>query len=274
MKKTILIILIALIGISIAANAQGDILITPYRVVLDGKKQKEEINIANTGKDTAVYSISFLQKKMNEDGSFENIDQSESNLMFADKYVRIFPRTVTLGPGESQVIVIQFDRKMDMLAGEYRSHLYFRAENKQIPLGMESTILDPNNLSVQLIPVYGMTIPIIIRNGKVNVNSSLTNLKLGKYKDNSQKLSLTINRTGNCSTYGDLNVEFIPKKGKSIQVGTINGIAVYTSIDKRNVDIKLDNVNGKQLKDGKLKVQYKTSDQKKETVYAEEILEL
>ena len=41
--------------------AQGNLLVTPKRVVFDGNKRSEELNLANIGKDTATYIISFIQ---------------------------------------------------------------------------------------------------------------------------------------------------------------------------------------------------------------------
>jgi hypothetical protein len=277
MKKILLMMLITFLGLNYYSFAQGDLLITPSRVVFDGKQQKKELSIVNSGKDTATYSISFVQKNMKEDGSFENVDQKDAEQqnvgqMYADPYLRIFPRTVTLAPGEAQVIVLQCNRKKDMAAGEYRSHLYFRAEQNSKPLGMENTAIDPKLITFQITPVYGITIPIIIRSGKVNSNSTLSNLKLGTQKDNEQKLGFTINRSGNISTYGNIIVEFIPDKGEPYQVAEVNGVGVYANINKRNMDIKLDNTTGKKLTDGKLKVQYVSNDKKKQVVYAEELL--
>ena len=215
MKTTLLITLIYILGLNFQSKAQGDLLITPTRVVFEGNKQKEELNLVNIGKDTATYSISFVQRNMKEDGSFVTIDKPDSGQMFADSYLRIFPRTVTLAPGEPQVIMLQCKRTPDMLPGEYRSHLYFRSEKNYKPLGIKNSAKDSTLLSVQLIPVFGMSIPIIIRNGAVNVSASLSDLKMETQQDTIQNLKLTINRTGNISIYGDITIEYFPPQGKS-----------------------------------------------------------
>ena len=77
--------------------AQGNLLVTPKRVVFEGNKRSEELNLANIGKDTATYIISFIQIRMKEDGMFERITQPDPEQNFADKNLRFFPRTVTLG---------------------------------------------------------------------------------------------------------------------------------------------------------------------------------
>jgi hypothetical protein len=275
MKKLVSIMLIAMFGLSFKSPAQGDLLITPKRVLFEGNKQLEELSLVNTGEDTTTYSISLLHYNMQEDGSLITVEKPDPGQMFADSYLRIFPRQVTLAPGEPQVIMLQCRRTPDMQAGEYRSHLYFRSEKKYNPLGMGNSLKDTTLLSVQLIPIYGMSIPVIIHSAPVNMNAALVDLNLETREDSSQFLKLTISRTGNVSVYGDLSIKFIPAKGKVFELDARKGIGVYTNINKRNVSIKLNPDQGKRLKNGKLKVQYISNNEDKKTVvYAEGELDI
>ena len=264
-----------MLSFSLQSLAQGNLMITPIRVVFEGNKQKEELNLANIGTDTAIYSLSFVQKNMKENGSFVNIEKIDSSQMSAEPYLRIFPRMVTLAPGESQAVSLQFRRKPDMAAGEYRSHLFFRSEKNFTPLGMENAGSDPKILSVQITPIFGISIAIIIRTGTVNVSATLSDLKLDTQENKIQNLKLTINRTGNISLFGDIKIQYFPGNGKSYQIGASGGVAVYSNINKRFVTVKLNNTSGKPLKDGKLKVQYLSNDEnKKPVVYAEGELDI
>jgi len=269
MQRIFLFNLIFILGQSFQLKAQGDLLVTPTRVVFDGNNQKEALNLVNLGKDTATYSISFIQYNMREDGSFVAIDKPDSGQMFADPYLRIFPRQISLAPGEPQVIMLQCRRKADMPEGEYRSHIYFRSKNNNKPLGINNSGKDTTLLSVQLIPVYGLSIPVIIRTGAVNVQASLSDLKIDTRQEAMQTLSLTINRTGNISVYGDIIVEYIPAKGKSYEIGSVKGVGIYTNINKRKIIMNLNNTSGKPLTSGKLKVQYISNGDAKRVIYAE-----
>src|ERR1700722_7793293 len=122
--------------------AQGNLLLLPGRVIFEGAKRYEELNLANTGKDTARYVISLMHIRMKEDGGFEEIDQPDSGERFADRYIRFFPHSVVLGPEESQVVKIQLTKINELLPGEYRSHLYFRAIPDKAPLGEEGPVTD------------------------------------------------------------------------------------------------------------------------------------
>lgn len=273
MYRILLFILGSILSLHFQTKAQGDLMVTPIRVVFEGKNQKELLNLANMGKDTATYSISFINYNMKEDGGFIKIDKPDSGQMFAEPYLRIFPRKVTLAPGEPQAIMLQCRRSAAMLAGEYRSHLYFRAERNTKPLGVK-TANDSTQLSVQLVPIFGISIPIIIRSGIVNVSSTLSDLKLDIQQGIEQNLKLTINRTGNISIYGDIIIEFFPTQGKPFEIAALKGVGVYTNINKRNLVIKLNNATGKPLSNGKIKVKYISNGEAKRIVYAEGELEI
>ncbi len=275
MQFKLLMAMIPILGFAFHASGQGDLLITPTRVVFDGNKQKEELNLVNIGKDTAIYTISFIQYDMKEDGSFLPVEKTDSGRMFADPYLRIFPRKVTLAPREPQVISLQCRRRPEMAPGEYRSHLYFRAEKNLNQLNLDSQKTDSSQLKVQLIPIYGISIPIIIRAGSVQVSATLSDLKLENKQDSVQSLKLTINRTGNISVYGDFSIEFVPVSGKSFEVGNVKGVGVYTNINKRTINIKLARKTDAMLTNGKLKVKYFSNEPNKAPVtIAEAQLEL
>jgi hypothetical protein len=274
MIRILFILLIFLPGLRFQSLAQGDLVISPTRVMFEGNKQKEELNLVNIGKDSAIYSISFVQYNMKEDGNYVIIEKPDSGQMFADPYLRIFPRKVMLAPGESQVVMLQCRRKPNMLAGEYRSHLYFRSEQNYKPLGMNNSATDTTQISVQIIPVFGISIPVIIRSGIVNVSATLTGLKLENRQDTMPCLNLTINRMGNCSIDGCIIIKYITTQGLSYEIGTVKNVRVYTNINRRNIVVKLNNTSGKKLTNGKLKVQYVSNDEKKVVVYAEGAMDL
>ena len=269
MKRILVALSILQLGFIFNAMAQGDLLVTPSRIVFEGNKQKEQLNLLNMGQDTATYSISFVQRSMKEDGSFVTIEKPDSGQFFADSYLRVFPRQVTLAPREPQVVLVQYRRKADMAAGEYRSHLYFRSEKNYTPLGMGKSGKDTKLVNVQLIPIFGVSIPIIIRTGEVSVSATLSNLELLPLQGTIQNIKLTINRTGNISTYGDITVSYIPLQGKPVLIATVGGVGVYTNLSKRNMVVKLTTSPALKGWKGKLKVQYTAKGDRKPYVYAE-----
>ena len=238
--------------------AQGNLLISPRRIVFDGSKKTQELNLANTGNDTAKYVISIVQMRMKEDGNFEQIEKPDEGQNFADGYLRIFPRTVTLAPNEAQVVKVQVNKYNELGSGEYRSHIYFRSVPKSKPLGEQSAT--DSSIKVELVPVFGVTVPVIIRAGQSNTNVSLTNLAV-KHNDPTHQLVLSLNRTGNMSVYGDIIVNHVSAQGKTTQVAMAKGVAVYTPNTSRIFSVDIDKTAD--LHSGKLEVKYLEQNEKK-----------
>jgi len=246
--------------------AQGNLVITPKRLVFDGTKRSEDINLANSGNDSATYVISFIQVRMKEDGAFETITNPDAGQRFADKYLRYFPRTVTLGPSEAQTVKVQLVRTDELEPGEYRSHLYFRAVPKEKPLGEGNPAKD-SSISVQLVPIFGISIPTIIKIGESSATVNLANLNFKMVNDTLPTLQWSFSRSGNMSVYGDVNVNHISPQGKITPVGMVKGVSVYTPTAQRNFNLVLNNKPGIDFLDGKLHLVY--SDQNLKTKLAE-----
>lgn len=253
MRKSIALWL--MVFVTSVAMAQGDLLINPIRVVFEGQKQNADLNLTNIGKDTAVYMVSFLSYKMREDGSFIQLDKPDTTFS-ADRYLRLFPRKVVLPPNDSQTIRLQLRKPSGMKQGEYRSHLYFRAEKEMTPLGMKNLNFDSTKMAVSITPVFGISIPVIVRNGNLNSQLSLSNMTLQAVNDSVSKLSVTINRNGNKSVYGNVRVEYQPVKGQKIDLGFANGIGVYPEISKRDFALPVKISNAMKISGGKLVVRF------------------
>jgi hypothetical protein len=262
LKKLALLVLVFIIN-CIPANAQGDLLITPFRVVFDGSKQMEELSVSNISKDTTRYNISFVQYRMTSTGAFQQIDKPDSGQMFSDKYLRIFPRAVTLAPNEAQIVKVQVKQSTDMVDGEYRSHLYFRSakpnDNKSITsTGKDSTV------GIKLTPIYGISIPIIIRKGSLSVTTSIDSVVMTQPTDTSKQLTFIIHRSGTESVFGEISVTLVDPAGKTYQAGLMKGVSVYTPNHKRIITVKLDTKTIPEYK-GTLKINYGLSGPKKAT---------
>jgi hypothetical protein len=251
------------------ASGQGDLLLTPRRLVFDGTKRSIDLNLANTGQDTATYAISLMQIRMREDGGFETITAPDSGQRFADRYIRFFPRQVTLGPNESQVVKVQLIRSGELQPGEYRSHFYFRSIPKPKPMGEAEPVRDTNNISVSITPIFGITIPVIIRTGESNAKIILSDLKLDVSGEAGPILKMVFYRTGNISVYGDLTIDYISPDGKATRVGIANGVAVYTPNTKRQFQLNLNKVEGVDFNTGKLRILFSAPSDVKPIRYAE-----
>jgi hypothetical protein len=258
--------------LSATSIAQGDLLIYPKRILFEGSKRSQDINLANSGKDSARYVLSVIQIRMKENGSFEQINEPDPEQRFADKYFRIFPRNVVLAPNEAQTVKVQLINTGELQPGEYRSHLYIRSEGERKPLGEKEQPTDSTTISVKLVAVFGISIPVIIRSGENNSSVSFTDVSFQQAKDTASLVKFTINRNGNMSVYGDIAVDYISPDGKSTRLATANGLAVYTPTNKRYFNLAIKEAPGIDFHKGSLYLTYKYDASKNEKIAAESIV--
>jgi hypothetical protein len=261
---------------SLGVFAQGDLMIYPKRIVFDNTKKSQELSLSNNGTDTARYVVSVMHVRMHEDGKFETITSPDSNQRFAEQNFRFFPRTVVLAPKEAQTIKIQLVRTNELTAGEYRSHIYFRSEAKAKPLGEQDTTPDKFAISISIVPIFGISVPVIIKVGESSTQVTITgktlNLLKETNKDATPSLDLKITRAGNMSVYGDILVEHISPSGKKVTVGLLNGVAIYAPTPARRFKIALDTTKNIDYQNGKLHITYSEQSPNKATFAETELI--
>lgn len=239
--------------------AQGNLLVAPKRAVFEARERYKELTLSNTGKDTARYDISFKHYRMKENGSLEELSAPYAGTRYADSFVRFFPRTVTLGPGESQVVRLQLTQTGRMVEGEYRSHLYFRSVPKPRPLGeTETKKSDSSAITIKLNAVFGIAVPVIIHVGEVTTKVGLSNCSFEK--TDMPFVKMTLDRTGNMSCYGDITVDFVAPSGAVTRVAEQKGLALYTPLEHRQVKLALRMAPDLDYTKGKLHIVYKAQE--------------
>lgn len=249
--------------------SQGNLLITPRRIVFDGSRRVVDLNLANTGQDSATYNVSLIQYRMNEDGSFTEITEPDPGQKFADKNIRFYPRSVTLGPSEAQVVKMQVVNSDKLMPGEYRSHIYFRSVPKQVAMGEDDSERDSTAVNIKLIPIFGITIPVIIKVGNDDTKVNISDLKFVNINDTTDRVELTFIRSGAMSAYGDLKIIHVSTTGKETNIGAINGIAIYTPNLTRKLKMDLDKKSGSRYTSGKIKAVFVSQSDSKPVTYAE-----
>ncbi len=227
--------LLATLSAPAPVTAQGDLLVAPTRVVLDGSRGTEVI-LSNIGSEEAVYRIGLELRRMSPTGSLVPVEKTDANERedAALKMIRYAPRRITLPPGQPQAVRIAARPGADLPDGEYRVHMSFKAIPKVREVTEEEES-DTNGIAIRLIPVYGVTIPVIVRHGRLEAQVAITQPRVEK-TDKGQQLVMELNRTGESSTYGELRVT---KPGQSDPVFLVRGVAVYPELNKRSLRLHL-----------------------------------
>lgn len=225
-----------------AVRAQvGGMLVAPTRIVFEGGTSSAALTLVNRGHSEETFQITFVRRTMTEDGRFEVDEGAEG--YYADGMVLFSPRQVTLAAGEQQTIRLQLRKPSDLGEGEYRSHLLIRAVPSEGADDVERLLggraADEQGLALRMTPVYGLTLPVIVRHGSITATVRIDTLSIAAV-DGVETLSVGIARSGQRSVYGNVVVEAVDPDGRERQIGLVNGVAVYTPNTLRTVAVVLD----------------------------------
>jgi hypothetical protein len=203
-------------------------------VVFDGRKRAAEVSLSNAGRAPATYRISLVRMDMDESGKLQDrpLDPGSQNLQ---SLFRFSPREVTLEPQETQTVRIQVRKPADLPAGEYRLHMLFRAVPPPpdiAPASKEAL----KEFSVKLTAIYGIAIPLILRQGETSAKASIAEPVLDRA---AHTLRFRLDRSGNQSLFGDIQASLVPAKGSSKTLAEAMGLAVYLPITSRHMALAL-----------------------------------
>lgn len=212
----------------------GDLLVAPTRIVINGSRGTQVL-LNNIGNATATYRISLELRRMLPDGSIEEVATTAANEKEkrALEMISYAPRRVTLAPNQPQAIRIGVRAPQDLPDGEYRAHMLFRAIPDAKPATAPASA--SQGVSIALTPIYGVTIPVIVRRGTLTATAAMANPRIIPTKQGPM-LALSLSREGARSTYGIVRVL---KPGQAKPVFEVRGVAVYPEISKREVELDI-----------------------------------
>jgi P pilus assembly chaperone PapD len=212
------------------AEGPGDLLVAPTRLELNGFRGTEVV-LNNIGTETATYRISVELRRMTPDGELVDVDPAQANNTekLAEEMIAYAPRRVTLAPNQPQSIRVGVRPPANLPDGEYRVHLLFRAipDPKPVTAAQNPT----GGLAIELTPIYGLTIPVIIRAGQLSAQAAIAGARL-TVDDGKPAVAVELTRAGNRSLYGDVQVF---KPGSSNPVVVVTGVAIYAELTHRSV---------------------------------------
>jgi hypothetical protein len=223
----------ALAGVTVLAPApgaaQGNLLIAPTRLVLDGRRG-DEVILSNIGNQEETYRVSLELRRMDENGNLVAVKEADANATekAALEMIRYAPRRVTLPPAQPQAIRVSVRPGADLPDGEYRVHMSFAALPKVVPV--TEAPADRNGIAINLVPVYGIVMPIIVRKGELTVTAGLANPRL-VHNPKGDEFAVDMTRAGSESIYGDL---FVYRQGAKEPAFIARGIGVYPEITTRH----------------------------------------
>lgn len=220
---------------AVPAQAQGDLLVAPTRVVMNGGGSAEVV-LSNIGSAPATYRITVELRRMDGDGDFSDVPEESANAVerAALDMIRYAPRRITLLPGQPQAVRISARPAPELPDGEYRVHMGFRAIPAAMTPEEAAREAAAGGLSIRLTPVYGITIPVFVRKGRLEASAALANPRFVKDGDQTF-VELDMSRTGQRSVFGMVEA----KTARGEAVFQQRGIAIYPEVNQRKLRVAI-----------------------------------
>jgi P pilus assembly chaperone PapD len=241
-------------GLAAPAAAQ-DLLIAPTRLILDARGTGQVI-LSNIGDKEATYRITAELRRMTPDGDIADVDPADATELekAALEMVRFAPRRVVLPPGQPQAIRISSRPPEGLPDGEYRIHLSFNGVPEVAPVTAAPAGEEPQGISIQLTPIYGIAIPIFVRKGKLEATATISNPRIERDAQGSASFRLDMTRQGNASVFGEI---IVTRPGQGDPVYVARGIAIYPEIDHRELSLPLTPEQAAAMAGGRLHIEYR-----------------
>lgn len=244
---------------AIPTPASAELLIAPTRIVLDPTERSTELVVVNKGNEEAAFRISLENRRMNLDGSMDEVTEAIEGEMFAKDFIRFSPRRIVLEAGERQTVRVSARLDADMEPGEYRSHL--RLQGAPLSAGrtlQSATATEGGDLSIQLIAIRSITIPVIMRVGQLDAEVQIESVEVRDTDAEDETLLVArLSRTGSRSTYGDIKI-FTANQVEPVYFA--RGIALYTPNKERDLVLPIPTELTKALSGKDVRIEYVSSD--------------
>ena len=227
-----------------SVGGMGDINLYPKRLVLTDRDRTASIGLYNRAAATGDYDITLGDMMMTADGRLVDLASVtdpalKARVQTASGMLKWSPHRVTLPANEAQMVRIMAHVPPGLAPGEYRTHFSAVAvppESGDLSIEQAAGAASQNSVGVQIVPRFGISIPVILRVGETTLTVGLEGLKVAR-PAGGPVFALQITRSGTRSAFGDI---LVTAAGVKKPIGEIRGIGVYTEIAQRNVQVPID----------------------------------
>lgn len=254
--------LFAITNLFFCQLAVAGLLISPLRIAFEDRERADTLILINSGSETRTYRLEWQQKISKATGGYEILTDSEAEKFnTASQMIRFSPKQVTLKPNERQTIRLSVRRPKGLADGEYRSHLLF----KQLPI--KSKDYSGRGQGIQLNMLMSYSLPIIVRQGKRQVDVEITGVDLAA-KSDAMHVELDFERAGVSSSIGNISVLWLAQgSDEEVEVSRLNNVKFYHELSDNHVSLPWRGYNNMP---GVLRVIYRGIDEYAGRTFAEE----
>ncbi len=230
LTRTRVTIAVSLVLVALVAGTLRAVLVAPHAIFIDHRTRTAQLYLVNTGDRPEEVRID-LKFGYPATDSLGNIfvklfDDPPPGEPSAAGWIKAFPRTTRVAPGQRQVVRLLATPPAGLPDGEYWSRLIVTSKGGRLQVaGADSLIQAGLSIEIQTI------ISVTYRKGLLTTGVELTNLQVEPRPD-SLIAWMHVRRTGTAAFLGTANFRLLDENGR-IQQEWPTPIAVYHELNRR-----------------------------------------
>ncbi len=195
--------------------AQG-VLVAPHVIYMDHRTRSGSITLYNPGNDAVEVSLAtfFGYPITDSIGDFQlrTVDEPDSSLPSAARWIQAFPRRMSLGPQERQTVRLLGKPPAGLADGEYWARLVVSARGGSVPV---TGVADTAQIRVGLTLEVRTILPLLYRKGKPGTGVALSNLR-ARIVGDSLEVRAHLVRQGSAAFIGTMGGALIDSSGHPV----------------------------------------------------------
>ena len=227
-----------------SVGGMGDVNLYPKRVVISDRERTATVGLYNRAPVSGDYDIAITDMTMLPDGRLVDLASVSDPAVLAavrsaSAMLRWSPHRVSLPANEAQLVRIMARVPPELPPGEYRAHfsaISVPPETGELSIE-QAAGAESGGVGVQIVPRFGISIPVIVRVGETTLTTGMRDLKVIRPAGGPPAFALRIMRQGTRSAFGNITVTSSRAKKP---LGEIKGVGIYTEIEERSVQIPVD----------------------------------
>lgn len=227
----------AMVIVLLAGSLAAQVLVSPTTVFLSDKSPTGRLILLNQSPYDQELTIAFAFG-IPESDSLGNVivnfqDSAVSDPQSAMEWIRAFPRSVIIKPGERQVVRVMARAPEDLAHGEYWARVMISSKRTDTPL---QTLGKDGQIGTRLYMVTRQAIMLKYRVGDLSTYLNLEKVT-ASIKDSTVEVMLDMTVLGNASYVGTLQCRLSDRDGTEVDTYQLR-LAIYRQL-RRRIDLSL-----------------------------------
>lgn len=227
----------AMVMVLLTGSLAAQLLVSPTTVFLSDKSPTGRLILLNQSPHDQEISVAFAFG-IPESDSLGNVvvnfqDSAVTDPQSALAWIKAFPRSVIIKPGDRQVVRVMAKAPIDLEHGEYWARVMISSQRTDTPL---QTLGKAGQIGTRLHMVTRQGIMLKYRVGDLSTHLNLESAT-ASIKDSTVELMLDMTVQGNASYVGTLQCRLTDRDGTEVDTYQLR-MAVYRSL-RRRIELSL-----------------------------------